>query len=208
MHFIGNEVFVFNSKPVSFSPPFFSAAISPIAGCAKETDLRNAWQIRNISVWVIHGAKDKTININCSYEAVKHIKSNGGSPKFTVYQDVGHDLEEIWGNTLYNDEWYTWMLNQNRKNNLPKYIQPKKSILKEYYGQYSMDGNTLSITMENEHLQVSLGKGRTRKMQAESNTVFSFEKSSFIGLRFIKTVDSVTGFEMLPQTEKKASKIN
>ena len=84
--------------------------------------MRNAWQIRNIPVRVIHGAKDKTINI----EAVKHIKSNGGSPKFTVYQDVGHDLEDIWGNTLTKDEWYTWMLNQNRKNNLPKYIQPKR----------------------------------------------------------------------------------
>ncbi|TMU57357.1 hypothetical protein [Flagellimonas algicola] len=109
---------------------------------------------------------------------------------------------------MTNDEWYAWMLGQNRKNNLPKYIQPKRSILEEYRGKYLMDGDTLTISMENEHLQVSLGNGRTRKMLAESNTVFSFEKSSFIGLRFVKNDGVVTGFELLPQTKKKASKLN
>ncbi len=85
------------------------AALVPICGGG---DPSKAAAIKDIPVWVFHGAKDKAVPLRKSEEMVEAIKAVGGEPKFTVYPDAGHDS---WTVTYDNPELYEWMLKQVRK---------------------------------------------------------------------------------------------
>ncbi len=84
------------------------AAIAPICGGG---DPRSAERLKNIPVWVFHGARDRVVPLAASERMVKALKAAGGNVKFTVYPDAGHDS---WTATYDNPELYRWFL-QHRK---------------------------------------------------------------------------------------------
>ncbi len=80
------------------------AAILPVCGGG---DPHRARVLRDVPVWAFHGDADRVVVIERSREMVEAIKAAGGSPRFTVYEGVGHDA---WSATYENPAVYEWLL--------------------------------------------------------------------------------------------------
>ncbi|HET6274257.1 MAG TPA: prolyl oligopeptidase family serine peptidase [Bacteroidota bacterium] len=85
------------------------AAIAPVCGGGYPDAV---CRLKNVPVWVFHGAKDPVINISESYRMVDPLKECGGDVRFTIYPEAGHDA---WTETYMNPELYTWFLSHTRK---------------------------------------------------------------------------------------------
>ena len=83
------------------------AAIAPICGGGEPYDAMR--KLRDMPMWVFHGAKDNIVPLKRSEEMVDAIKKAGGTPKFTVYPEANHDS---WTATYDNPELYEWFLKQ------------------------------------------------------------------------------------------------
>jgi len=84
------------------------AAIVPICGGGSRALAR---RLKDLPVWVFHGAQDKTVPLEESEKMVAALKRAGGSPRLTIYPDAGHDS---WTETYDNPELYEWLLSQIR----------------------------------------------------------------------------------------------
>lgn len=84
------------------------AAIVPICG-GGNTSL--AYRLKNLPIWVFHGAKDNIVPINYSEEMVKKVREYNPEVIFTIYPNTGHDS---WTQTYNNPELYKWLLNHKR----------------------------------------------------------------------------------------------
>lgn len=94
-----------------FQPDRF-AAIAPICGWS---DLFELYKLKNLPIWVFHGAKDLLVPVTESEKLVNFLKNIGSEVKFTVYPEAGHDS---WTETYNNEELYRWFLQhslQDRK---------------------------------------------------------------------------------------------
>lgn len=85
------------------------AAIAPICGGGS---LVMSFNLKNMPIWVFHGAKDKVVSIEESERMVKEIRKLGGEVKFTIYPDAGHDS---WTESYNNQELYDWFLEHSKK---------------------------------------------------------------------------------------------
>jgi predicted peptidase len=85
------------------------AAIAPVCGGGS---LVMSFNLKNMPIWVFHGAKDKVVSIEESERMVKEIRRLGGDVKFTIYPDAGHDS---WTETYNNQELYDWFLKHSKK---------------------------------------------------------------------------------------------
>ena len=68
-----------------------------------------AWAIdfaKTTPVWVAHGSDDDVVFPELSINMVKAIIKYGGSPKFTLYENVNH---ESWFNVFDNPNYLKWM---------------------------------------------------------------------------------------------------
>jgi predicted peptidase len=89
------------------------AAIIPICGGGNPA---NASKLKELPIWVFHGAKDETVPPSRSEDMVKALKSAGAERvKFTLYPNAKHDS---WTVTYNNAEVWDWLLKQKR--NSPK----------------------------------------------------------------------------------------
>jgi predicted peptidase len=84
------------------------AAIVPICG---RGDPDKAAVIKDLPIWVFHGAKDDVVPPELSINMVKALKALGSPVKFTLYPDAGHDA---WTETYDNPGLYEWMMEQHR----------------------------------------------------------------------------------------------
>lgn len=89
-------------------PARYAAAI-PVCGGG---DARYAAGLRHLPLWVFHGARDEVVPLKRSQEMVDLIKAAGGSPRFTIYPEAGHDS---WTETYANPEIYHWLLAHSRR---------------------------------------------------------------------------------------------
>jgi predicted peptidase len=99
----------YGSWALSASNPELFAAVAPICGGGNPAD---APKLKNMPIWVFHGAKDPVVNIKQSEEMVKALKQAGNNVKFTVYPEAQHDS---WTETYENPEFFKWLLEQKRK---------------------------------------------------------------------------------------------
>ena len=74
------------------------AAAAPICGGG---DPRWAEQLKDLPIWVFHGAKDDTVPLSASEEMVRALKAAGGNVQFTVYPSAGNDC---WTETYDNPQ--------------------------------------------------------------------------------------------------------
>lgn len=88
--------------------PHYFAAIAPICG-GGDTD--DAVRLKDLPIWVFHGAKDEAVPLRRSEEMVAALKKLGADVKFTVYPEAGHDS---WTETYDNPELYQWFLSHKR----------------------------------------------------------------------------------------------
>ncbi len=70
-----------------------------------------ARRLRNVPIWVFHGAKDNTVPLARSAEMVEAVKAAGGDIEFTVYPEAGHDS---WTETYDNPKLYEWLLSHRK----------------------------------------------------------------------------------------------
>ncbi len=89
--------------------PKIFAAIAPICGGG---DPQRACKIKNMPVWVFHGAKDNVVQPWRSEIMVDALKKCNANVKYTVYPDAGHDA---WTQTYNNQELFEWFLQQKKK---------------------------------------------------------------------------------------------
>lgn len=98
----------FGTWQLAFRYPDRFAALAPVCG---RGDAKKAALIKDMPVWVFHGAKDKTVPPKDSKDMVDALTKAGADPKFTLYPNADHDS---WTETYKNPEFYEWMLKQRR----------------------------------------------------------------------------------------------
>ena len=84
------------------------AAIAPICGGGSRI---MSMRLKDIPIWVFHGAKDGVVPLEESEEMVNAIRKRGGDVKFTIYPDAGHDS---WTESYNNQELYDWFLEHSK----------------------------------------------------------------------------------------------
>jgi predicted peptidase len=85
------------------------AAIVPICGGGNTADAK---KLKDLPIWIFHGAKDKTVPPSRSQEMEMALKEAGAKEvQFTLYPDAGHDS---WTVTYNNPDLYTWLLSHKR----------------------------------------------------------------------------------------------
>ena len=89
---------------LAFAYPDRFAAIAPVCGYADPT---NAAKIKDVPVWVFHGAKDDVVAAEQSINMVNALKALGSPVKFTLYPEANHDA---WTETYNNPQLYEWMM--------------------------------------------------------------------------------------------------
>lgn len=99
--------------------PDLFAAVVPICGgmIPDERFQEKIKALKDIPIWIFHGAKDKAVPVKNSKELYNALKKIGGKVKLTIYPDLGHDS---WTITYDNPRLYKWLLKQKRE---PRNIQ-------------------------------------------------------------------------------------
>ena len=103
--------------------PDYFAAVVPICGRTytsstdSEIKSKGGWplsalvehanRIKDLPLWVFHGAEDSVVPLQHSQEMVSALKSLGSRVRFTIYPGVGHDS---WTKTYDNPQLYQWLL--------------------------------------------------------------------------------------------------
>jgi predicted peptidase len=88
-------------------PEKFAAAV-PICGGG---DQSAATKLKNLPLWVFHGAKDPIVRLAESKTMVEAVEEAGGHVNFTIYPDAAHDS---WTQTYDDPKLYKWLLSQRR----------------------------------------------------------------------------------------------
>ena len=88
------------------------AAIAPVCGRVDRNNPGKACRIKHVPTWVFHGAKDPVVPISESETMAEALKRCGGTVRFTVDLEGGHD---VWTETYNNPELYRWFLEQRRR---------------------------------------------------------------------------------------------
>lgn len=102
----------FGTWEAAAAQPWRFAAIAPISGGGNP---ELASRLRDLPVWVFHGAMDDVVPLNESRTMVETIEKLGGSVRFTIYPDAGHDS---WTRTYNSLEIYQWFLSHSRAERL------------------------------------------------------------------------------------------
>lgn len=90
------------------------AAVAPVCGGG---NAHEACLLRDLPVWIFHGARDRIVPISEAQGMVLALKLCGGNVNFTIYPEAGHDT---WTATYSNPELYSWFLDQRRS----RYSEP------------------------------------------------------------------------------------
>lgn len=85
------------------------AAIVPVCGGGTPKQMA---KIKELPCWCFHGAQDKAVPVIRSRELIDALKEAGAAPRYTEYQDVGHNC---WDKAYNTDELYDWLLQQRRR---------------------------------------------------------------------------------------------
>ncbi|PZX54873.1 carboxylesterase family protein [Algoriphagus chordae] len=88
-------------------PDLFAAAI-PVCG---EGNPSLAPEITDVAVWAFHGEKDKNVPVSGSRDMIEAMEEAGKSPKYTEYQNEGHN---IWYQVSTEPELWTWLFSQRK----------------------------------------------------------------------------------------------
>lgn len=88
-------------------PNMFAAAV-PICGGG---DATRAFFLKDMPIWVFHGAKDEIVRPEYSRNIVDAIRVAGGSPGYTEYPDEGHT--GAWVQAYSNPHLYEWMFSKS-----------------------------------------------------------------------------------------------
>ena len=92
---------------IANNPEMFAAAV-PICGWGDSEKISAA---KDVAIWALHGAKDRTIPVERSRELIKAMEKVGSNPKYTEFNDMGHT---IWERVFKKQEVIDWVFRQKR----------------------------------------------------------------------------------------------
>ncbi len=88
------------------------AAVVPIAGgWDGGTMPRNICVLKDVPMWVFHGAQDVNVFPQQTEQMVAALQQCGGNVRFTLYPDTKHN--ESWTRAYADPELYEWLLQQH-----------------------------------------------------------------------------------------------
>ena len=91
--------------------PELFAAMLPVCGAIYRPIYRNISHIKDMPIWVFHGALDDVVLPENSNKMVQALKAAGSNVKYTIYSFANHNS---WTETYNNPELYKWMLEQKK----------------------------------------------------------------------------------------------
>jgi predicted peptidase len=94
---------------LNLRPEMFAAA-TPICGDGDPSLVSN--YSKKVPVWIFHGSDDSVVSPKKSLKMAKAIIENGGSPKITFYENVGHDS---WNNAFAEKNFLKWIHSKSKK---------------------------------------------------------------------------------------------
>jgi predicted peptidase len=94
---------------LNLRPEMFAAA-TPICGDGDPSLVSN--YSKKVPVWIFHGSDDTVVSPKKSLKMAKAIIGNGGSPKITFYENVGHDS---WNNAFAEKNFLKWIHSKSKK---------------------------------------------------------------------------------------------
>jgi predicted peptidase len=92
---------------ISEYPRTFAAGVALCGG----GDQSKAARLMNVPIWVFHGAKDESVNVERSRSIVAAIKNGGGKVRYTEYAETGHI---IWPSVVKEMELLPWLFVQRK----------------------------------------------------------------------------------------------
>ncbi|MDA9685408.1 prolyl oligopeptidase family serine peptidase [Flavobacteriaceae bacterium] len=92
-----------------FRRPNMFAAATPICGNGI-TQLAKLYADK-VPVWIFHGSDDKVITPKHSLKMARAIINSGGSPRMTLYENVGHDS---WNNAFAEKDFLKWIHSKSK----------------------------------------------------------------------------------------------
>jgi predicted peptidase len=92
----------------AFQEPDRFAALAPICG---RGDPYQVEKIKDIPVWVFHGARDQVVKIEESQKMVNALDKIDGDVRFTIYPTLGH---VSWDEAYDSGILYEWFMKQSR----------------------------------------------------------------------------------------------
>lgn len=90
--------------------PEYFAAIAPLASSPQ---IPKQWDARLIAMptWAFHGGKDPICLLQDDQAMINALRTQGGTPRFTILPDQGHYIAGVYK----NNELYNWFLANTRK---------------------------------------------------------------------------------------------
>ncbi|MBD3266835.1 prolyl oligopeptidase family serine peptidase [bacterium] len=95
----------FGTWRLALEHPNRFAAIAPICGGGQLFRVKR--NLKNIPIWVFHGAKDSVVPVSESRRLVAALKEQGADVRYTEYPDANHDS---WTESYANPKLYQWFL--------------------------------------------------------------------------------------------------
>jgi predicted peptidase len=89
--------------------PNMFAAATPICGNGI-TELAKLYADK-VPLWIFHGSDDKVITPKHSLKMARTIINSGGSPRMTLYENVGHDS---WNNAFAEKDFLKWIHSKSK----------------------------------------------------------------------------------------------
>ena len=97
---------------ILYRRPNMFAAATPICGNGIAEFAKK--YANKVSVWIFHGSDDKVVEPKHSLKMAQAIIASGGSPKVTLYENVGHDS---WNNAFAEPNFLKWIHSKSKNDN-------------------------------------------------------------------------------------------
>ena len=95
---------------ILYRRPNMFAAATPICGNGIAAFAKQ--YANKVSIWIFHGSDDKVVQPKHSLKMANAIIESGGSPKMTLYENVGHDS---WNNAFAEPNFLKWIHSKSKK---------------------------------------------------------------------------------------------
>jgi predicted peptidase len=95
---------------ILYRRPNMFAAAAPICGNGIAAFAKQ--YANKVSIWIFHGSDDKVVQPKHSLKMANAIIESGGSPKMTLYENVGHDS---WNNAFAEPNFLKWIHSKSKK---------------------------------------------------------------------------------------------
>ena len=93
---------------LSQRPDMFAAA-TPICGSGDLNKVKN--YAKKLPIWIFHGSLDKVVLPQESLSIAKKIIEEGGNPRLTLYENVGHDS---WNDAFEEKDFLSWIHSKSK----------------------------------------------------------------------------------------------